>query len=301
MTELKQHCGYIAIVGRPNVGKSTLMNRLLGQKLSITSRKPQTTRHTILGVATFGVTQALLVDTPGIHRAPRAKAINRYMNRTASRAMNDVDGVVWVCEAGRFTEEDQMILEQLKNVTVPVILVLNKQDKLSDNLQQVTYLARVEQEKSFFRVVSLSAKQGHYIEELKQALYKVLPEQPWMYAESELTDRPMRFIAAEIIREKIIRSCTDELPYAVTVAIDQFEEEAERPLTRIGATIYVERDSQKAIMIGKGGQNLKKIGSQARVDLENWIGHPVFLQLWVKVKSDWSDNEGALAGLGYHS
>lgn len=289
-------CGYVALVGRPNVGKSTLMNHLLGQKLSITSRKPQTTRHRILGIKTTQQAQIIYVDTPGIHQQAK-KAMNRFMNRTASSVLADVQVVVFVVEALKWTSEDEMVLAAVKNVSVPVILAVNKVDRLKEKEQLLPFLQDVGSKFDFAEVLPVSAKAGSNLPELEQAITRHLElSEPW-YPEDQLTDRSARFLAAEIVREKLMRNLGQELPYATTVEIEKFEE-LER-LNRIHALIWVERENQKSIVIGEKGERLKKIGQQARLDMQKLFDKKVHLELWVKVKAGWSDDERALSSLGY--
>ncbi len=289
-------CGYIAIIGRPNVGKSTLLNHILGLKLSITSRKPQTTRHQILGVKTTDTGQFIYVDTPGIHSGGK-KAINRYMNKAASSVIHDVDVLLFLVQALKWTDEDQMVLDKLKNVDVPIILVVNKIDKVKDKDQLLPFLEDVSQKFTFHNVVPLSALRGENIETLESTILQELPDNPPFFGEDEYTDRSARFLAAEIIREKLVRELGQELPYQTTVEIERYKEKEK--ITEIHAVILVEAKGQKAIIIGNKGTRLKSIGTKARKDMEKLLGQKVFLQLWVKVKAGWSDNEQALRSLGY--
>lgn len=291
-------CGYVALIGQPNVGKSTLLNHVLGQKLSITSRKPQTTRHLIQGVKTVEQGQMIFVDTPGLHSYGK-KAMNRYLNRAAASALAGVDVVVWLVGALAWGDEEQHILGLLKDVEAPVILVVNKVDKLADKALLLPFLEQVAPRYAFADIVPLSALQGDNLDALEQRLLALLPEREPFYPQDQITDRPERFFVAEIIREKLIRCLGQELPHAATVEIEQYKEEGK--LVRISALIWVERDGQKAIVIGKDGAMLKKIGERARHDLEAFLDHKVFLQLWVKVRKGWADDERALASLGYHS
>jgi len=291
-------CGYIAIIGRPNVGKSTLLNHILGVKLSITSRKPQTTRHQILGVKTTEQGQYIYVDTPGIHSGGK-KAINRYMNKAASSVIHDVDVLLFLVQAMKWTDEDQMVLDKLAEVDVPVILVVNKIDKLVDKQQLLPFLQQLGTKRQFHDVVPLSALKGDNIDTLERCILAELPENPPVFSEDEYTDRSMRFLAAEIIREKLVRELGQELPYQTTVEIESFKDREN--ITDIHAVILVEAKGQKAIIIGNKGSRLKNIGTKARQDMEKLLGHKVFLQLWVKVKAGWSDNEQALRSLGYDS
>jgi GTP-binding protein Era len=289
-------CGFVAIVGRPNVGKSTLLNHLLGQKLSITSRKPQTTRHKIVGIVTENNVQAIYVDTPGMHkREPRA--INRLMNQAAQSALKDVDLILFVVDGLKWTPDDDLVLEKLAKVDTPVILIVNKVDTLSDKAALLPYLEVLNQKRHFSEVMPLSALRGHNLANLHEVVGRYLPYAPPMYGEDQITDRSQRFLAAEMIREKIMRQMGDEVPYDLMVQIDQFKIEGR--LYRIDATILVERDGQKAIVIGEAGQKLKTIGKAARLDMEKLFDSKVMLTLWVKVKGGWSDDERALKSLGY--
>ncbi len=296
MTNNTKHCGYIAIVGRPNVGKSTLLNYILGMKLSITSRKPQTTRHQILGLKTTGNVQAIYVDTPGIHQR-RGTAINKYMNRAATSVLNDVDVIVFVVQAKKWTEEDQAIVEKLKTVSCPVVLVVNKMDKLEDKKQLLPLIQELSSHYDFTEIIPVSALNGDNVDMLEQKIAPLLPENEHFYPDDQVTDRSTRFLAAEIIREKLIRELGQELPYTSTVDIDKFVEE--KDIVHIHATIYVESAGQKAIIIGKKGSRLKSIGSKAREDISKMIDNKVYLNLWVKVREGWSNDERALRGLGY--
>lgn len=289
-------CGYIAIIGRPNVGKSTLLNHILGIKLSITSRKPQTTRHQILGVKTSTQAQFIYVDTPGIHGGGK-KAINRYMNKAASSVIHDVDVVLFVVRALHWTPEDQRVLDLLESVKTPVILVVNKVDMVLEKDQLLPYLQTLGEKFAFHNVIPLSALKGSNMAALEQSIENILPVNPAVFDENSYTDRSMRFLAAEIIREKLIRELGKELPYESTVEIELFKEEG--GLTEIHALILVEAKGQKAIVIGAKGARLKSIGTKARKDLELLVGTKVFLKLWVKVKEGWSDSESALRSLGY--
>ena len=289
-------CGYIAIVGRPNVGKSTLLNRLIGQKISITSRKPQTTRHRILGIKTIDAAQLVFVDTPGVHRDGK-RAINRHMNRTALAAIQDVDAIVFVVDGLEWTDEDQIVLDALKGVSMPVILALNKVDTLPQKEVLLPYLQQLGEKMKFAEVFPLSAQKGTNVDVLENKLVELLPESEPIYAEDQVTDRSERFLAAEFIREKLMRSLGQEIPYALTVEIEQFKMDG--ALRRVAAVIFVEREGQKRIVIGKAGQGLKEVGRQAREQMERTFGSKVFLELWVKVREGWSDDERALRSLGY--
>lgn len=289
-------CGHVAIVGRPNVGKSTLLNRLIGQKLSITSRRPQTTRHQVLGIATDGPVQAIYVDTPGIHKAA-TRAINRYMNRAAVSVLDDVDVVVFVVEGLKWTEDDALVLERLQATQCPVLLAVNKIDELADKTRLLPHLQWLAQQRDFAEIVPLSAQGGHNVDTLAKLVAKRLPLQPHAFGPDELTDRSQRFLASELIREKVMRQIGDEIPYQLAVEIEQFREEG--GLYRIHAAILVEKDGQKAIVIGRGGERLKNIGTQARIDMEKLFGCKVMLELWVKVRGGWADDDRALKSLGY--
>lgn len=296
MTESPSRCGYVAIVGRPNVGKSTLLNHILGQKLAITSRKPQTTRHTLLGIKTEGAVQAIYVDTPGMHK-DNDKALNRYMNRSASAALKDVDVVVFVVDRTRWTDEDQMVFERVKFVQCPVILAVNKIDRLDDKGELLPHLRWLAEQLPEAEVVPISAQNGQNLETLEKLVGERLPEGEHFFAEDEITDRSSRFLAAELVREKVMRQLGAEVPYQVTVEIEQFKQEGR--ILHIHALILVERDGQKKIIIGDKGERIKRIGQDARRDMENLFASKVMLNLWVKVKSGWSDDERALRSLGY--
>lgn len=289
-------CGYVALIGQPNVGKSTLLNHLLGQKLSITSRKPQTTRHLLQGIKTVAQGQMIFVDTPGLHTDGK-KAMNRYLNKAAASALAGVDVVVWLIEALVFGDEEENILGLLQNAGVPVVLAVNKVDQLQDKAALLPFLQQVSQRYAFADIVPLSALKGDNLEALENSLLALLPEREALYPEDQITDRPERFFVAEIIREKLIRSLGQELPHAITVEIEKYKIEGR--MVRIAALIWVERDGQKAIVIGKDGSMLKKIGERSRHDIEAFLEQKVFLQLWVKVRKGWADDERALHSLGY--
>lgn len=290
------HCGYVALIGRPNVGKSTLMNHLLGQKLSITSRKPQTTRHRILGIKTTDAGQAIFMDTPGMH-GDEKRVLNRFLNKTADSTLLGVDLVLWLLDGLYWHEYDERIFKKLEQAGLPVILVVNKVDKIKDKQAILAFFAEAQKKYPFEQIVPVSALKNNNLDVLEQHIMALLPEADPIYPEDQITDRPERFFAAEIVREKLTRRLGDELPYALTVDIERFEEHPE--LSKIYANIWVERSSQKSIVIGKQGEMLKKIGTEARIDIEKLLGHKVYLQLWVKVKKGWSDNERALQGLGF--
>ena len=292
-----QRCGFVAIVGRPNVGKSTLLNHILGQKISITSRKPQTTRHQVLGIKTEGNNQFIYVDTPGLH-VKEEKALNRYMNRAASSAMKDVDLVLFVVDRDRWTDDDELVLRNLKNASCPIVLVINKVDRLDDKGQILPLIEALQTRHNFDDVVPVSALRGHNREELEGVIARFLPENIHMYPEDQITDRSERFLAAELVREKIMRQLGEEIPYSMTVEIEEFK--ASPRLLEISALILVERDGQKKIIIGEGGSRLRQIGTEARKDMEIAFDNKVMLRLWVKVKSGWADDERALRSLGYN-
>ena len=297
MDEAKKfRCGFAAIIGRPNVGKSTLLNRIVGQKLTITSSRPQTTRHKILGIKTSPQGQVIYVDTPGLHRAGKS-AINRYMNRTAKSALADVDVVLWVIEALRWTAEDQDILAAPAMTEVPVILVVNKVDKVSDKTALLPFLEELSHKREFTAVIPLSARDGDNVERLEALVMSLIPEGEAFFPEDQVTDRSERFLAAELLREKLMRRLGEELPYAVTVQIEEFSEQND--VLHIHAVIWVEKESQKAIVIGKGGEALKEIGRRARIEMEQAFGAKVFLKTWVRVKESWSEDERLLRQLGY--
>jgi len=295
---MTERCGYIAIVGRPNVGKSTLLNRILGQKLSITSRKPQTTRHQILGMKTEGDVQAIYVDTPGLHEGYTEKALNRYINKVASSTIKDVDLAVFVIDRTKWTNEDQVVMEKIKAANVPCILVVNKVDFLAEKTDLLPFLQEVSQKMDFLSVIPISAKHGKNVPELEEKIAEQLPEGMHYYDKDQFTDRSARFLAAELVREKIMRQLGDELPYSMTVEIEKFEDTED--LITIHALILVERDGQKKILIGDKGARIKQIGMDARKDMENMFDCKVMLHTWVKVKGGWADDDRALKSLGYN-
>jgi len=290
-------CGYVAIVGRPNVGKSTLLNHILGQKISITSRKPQTTRNNVVGIKTEGGIQIMFVDTPGMHLGQQ-KAINRYMNRAANTAMKDVDVVVFVVDRFIWTEEDEAVAEKLQHASCPIILAVNKVDQIEDKESLLPHLEMLSQKLKIAEIIPLSALRNVNLDRLEQLIIERMPEGMHMYPEDQITDRSSRFMAAEIVREKITRQLGDELPYEMAVEIEEFKQEGN--LLNISALILVERDGQKRILIGDKGERIKLIGTDARKDMEKLFDMKIMLKLWVKVKSGWSDDERALRSLGYH-
>ena len=298
MTESKQHCGFVAIVGRPNVGKSTLLNQLLGQKVSITSRKAQTTRHRIVGIDTQGDDQIIYIDTPGLHIEEK-RAINRLMNRAASSSIGDVELVIFVVEGTHWTEDDEMVAGKLKDCKAPILLVINKIDNVTDKTQLLPHIQEISQKINFLDVVPISAEKGEGIDIIKDIIKKHLPVGEHHFPEDYITDRSQRFMASEIIREKLMRFLGDELPYSVTVEIEQFKVDERTGMYRINGLILVERDGQKKMVIGNKGEKIKKIGIEARKDMQLFFDNKVHLELWVKVKAGWADDERALRSLGY--
>lgn len=299
MTEhfsLDTHCGFVAIVGRPNVGKSTLMNHLLGQKISITSRKPQTTRHQILGIWTEDKTQMVFVDTPGMHRG-QDKAINRVMNKAADTALMDIDAVLMVVDRTVWTEEDDWVLNKLQKIKAPVFLIINKVDHLENKQSLLPHIEQLNTKYKFAEVIPVSALQGHNLDRLTEVLSGSMPKGLFHFPEDQITDKSQRFMAAEIIREKIMRQLGAELPYSTAVEIEQFK--FEDRVLHIHGLILVERSGQKRIVIGDKGTRIKKVGQEARIDMENLFESKVMLNLWVKVKGGWADDERALKSLGY--
>jgi GTP-binding protein Era len=289
-------CGYIALVGRPNVGKSTLLNRILGQKISITSRRPQTTRHRALGIKTLPHAQLIYVDTPGIHDF-NGRAMNRHMNRTASSALADVDVVVFLVDGLHWTADDELVLKKLSQTSCPVILAVNKIDLLDSREALLPCLQALAEKFPFTEIIPVSARKGDNIAALESSIEALLPQAPPLFPEDQITDRSLRFLAAELIREKLFRKLGRELPYGLTVQIEEYR--SQPGITHIHALIWVERNSQKNMVIGKGGRVLKEVGSEARKDIENLIDNRVNLKLWVKVKEGWADDERALQSLGY--
>jgi GTP-binding protein Era len=291
-----QRCGYVALVGRPNVGKSTLLNHLVGRKLSITSRKPQTTRHNLLGVDTIDAAQAIYVDTPGIHDGG-GRAVNRHMVRTATSALHDVDIAVLVVERLRFGDDDRRVVDLLRASRGRKICVVNKIDQLEDRAQLLPHIAMLDELGLFEEIIPVSALQRTGLDRLKQQVLERLPEGPHLFPPDQVTDRSERFIAGEIVREKLMRRLGDELPHRITVVIENY---AVKPrIVEIDATIFVERDGQKAIIIGRNGGLLKSVGQEARVDIEKLIERKVMLRLWVKVKAGWTNNEAGFKRLGF--
>ncbi|MEE6032033.1 GTPase Era [Avibacterium avium] len=295
--EQPTYCGFIAIVGRPNVGKSTLLNKILGQKISITSRKAQTTRHRILGIQTDGPYQAIYVDTPGLHIEEK-RAINRLMNRAASSAIGDVDLIIFVVDGTHWNADDEMVLNKLRRAKAPVVLAINKIDNIKDKEDLLPFITEISQKFDFKAIVPISAQRGNNVQELEKIVRESLREGVHHFPEDYVTDRSQRFMASEIIREKLMRFMGEELPYSVTVEIEQFKTN-ERGTYEINALILVERDGQKKMVIGNKGQKIKVIGTEARADMERLFDNKVHLELWVKVKSGWADDERALRSLGY--
>lgn len=293
---MTSYCGYIALVGRPNVGKSTLLNCILQQKLCITSRKPQTTRHSIMGIQTQGDYQFVYVDTPGMHQGSK-KAMNRLMNKTAANVLRDVDIAVFVVDGTHWEEEDDYILRSIAQIEVPCILAVNKVDKINDKMQLLPWIEKISERHNFSAIIPLSARTGDQVDSLQKHLQEFLPEGPHLFDEDQFTDRPVRFLCSELLREKIFRMCGQEIPYSTTVEIESYKDEGE--LVRIHALIMVEKSNHKRIIIGDNGQKLKEMATTARLDMEKLLGKKVFLQCWCKVKSGWADDERILKQLGY--
>lgn len=297
MSEQTTYCGFVAIVGRPNVGKSTLLNQLLGQKVSITSRKPQTTRHRIMGIHTEGPYQAIYVDTPGLHIEEK-RVINRLMNRAASSSIGDVELVIFVVEGTHWTPDDEMVVNKLRDVSCPLVLAINKVDNVADKEQLLPHMQFLSRQMHFHDIVPICAENGMNVDTLAGIVRKALPEAEHHFPENYITDCSQRFMASEIIREKLMRFLGDELPYSVTVEIERFAAN-NRGGYDIHGFILVERDGQKKMVIGNKGSKIKTIGIEARQDMEAMFETRVHLELWVKVKSGWADDERALRSLGY--
>ncbi|ASU16511.1 GTPase Era [Actinobacillus pleuropneumoniae] len=293
----KTYCGFIAIVGRPNVGKSTLLNKILGQKISITSRKAQTTRHRIVGIHTEDQYQAIYVDTPGLHIEEK-RAINRLMNRAASSAIGDVDLIIFVVEGTKWTDDDEMVLNKLRAAKAPVVLAINKVDNIKEKDELLPHITELSKKFDFAEILPISAQRGKNVHILQKIVRKSLREGGHHFPEEYVTDRSQRFMASEIIREKLMRFTGEELPYSVTVEIEQFKLN-ERGTYEINGLILVEREGQKKMVIGAKGQKIKTIGMEARADMERLFDNKVYLELWVKVKAGWADDERALRSLGY--
>ncbi|WP_111643073.1 GTPase Era [Marinimicrobium alkaliphilum] len=298
MSDASTHnrCGFVAIVGRPNVGKSTLLNHLLGQKVSITSRKPQTTRNKVVGIKSGNDYQIVFVDTPGVHQA-EVKAINRYMNKAASSAIRDVDLVVFVVDRSVWTEEDEMVALQVEQSGCPVLIVVNKVDKVESKNTLLPHLQKLAERLPKAEIIPVSALRNTNLDRLEAVILEHLPEGEYFYPEDQITDRSSRFMAAEIVREKITRQLGDELPYQMAVEIEEYKHDGKT--LHISACILVEREGQKRILIGEKGDRLKQIGQQARQDMESLFDNKIMLRLWVKVRSGWSDDVRALRSLGY--
>jgi len=292
----KTRSGFVAIIGRPNVGKSTLLNRILGRKISITSKKPQTTRHQILGIKTEGNDQIIYVDTPGMHIGEK-REMNKMMNRAARAALVDVNVVIFVINALQWVDEDASILRLLENVKAPVILLINKIDKLDNRNALLPFIEEISKKYDFHTIIPAAAIAGEQVENLEATIKESLPEDVHYYPRDQVTNRTDQFITAEFVREKLMRFLGDELPYATTVTLDAYEDEPE--IVRIAAVIWVEKKSQKSIVIGKDGSRLKEIGTRARQDLESYFDKKVFIKLWVKVKEGWSDSAQSLKTFGY--
>lgn len=293
----KQYFGFVAIIGRPNVGKSTLMNHILGQKVSITSRRPQTTRNRVVGIDTDGAYQTVYVDTPGLHREEK-RAINRLMNRAAESALGDVELILLVVDATLWTDDDEMVFSKIEDSRLPVVLVINKIDKVKNKQTLLPLIERLSARREFKEIIPVSAIKGTSLDTLKQIVRDSLPEGIHCFPDDSITDRSSRFMASEIIREKIMRQMGDELPYSVTVEIEEFKEDGPNHLS-ISAAILVERSGQKKMVIGAGGARIKKIGTDARIDMEKLFDAKIYLSLFVKVKAGWADDDRALKSLGY--
>jgi len=294
--KLNQKCGFVAIVGRPNMGKSTLMNNILGQKLSITSKKPQTTRHQIFGIKTEEDRQVVYVDTPGLHKE-KDIALNRYMNRAATEALRGVDLVIFMIDRTAWTEEDQIVLEKVKFSDAPVILVINKVDQLATKNDLLPQIEKVSAMMKFADIMPISAKTGTNVDKLETLINSYMPDGDHHFPEDQITDKSGRFMVAEIVREKVMRNVGDEVPYGATVEIEEFHRDDQ--LLTISALILVEREGQKRILIGDKGDRMKTIGRDARLDIEHLYETKVMLKLWVKVRRGWADDERALRSLGY--
>ena len=293
----RNRCGYVAILGRPNVGKSTLLNQLLGFKLSITSRKPQTTRHQILGIRTIGGDQIIFVDTPGMHLSNK-RAINRYMNRAAKSATSDIDLIIFVTDRTSWTDEDELVAKSIEDAGAPAILVINKIDLIPKKNALIPHLNKLINLPGVVDTVPLSALRCENLDSLENLILKYLPNSQHYFSDDQFTDKSERFLVSEIIREKIMRQLGDEIPYSVAVEIEEFKER--KRITHISALIWVERKGQKKIIIGENGEKLRTIGRDSRLDIESLLNCKVMLNLWVKVKSGWSNDERVLSSLGYN-
>ncbi|OGT31119.1 MAG: GTPase Era [Gammaproteobacteria bacterium RIFCSPHIGHO2_12_FULL_35_23] len=289
-------CGYVAIIGRPNVGKSTLLNEIIGQKISITSHKQQTTRHVIHGIKTYDSVQIVYVDTPGIHTESK-RALNQYMNRAARSATGEVDVILFIISIEHWTHNDELVLKQLQHANCPVILVVNKIDTVPNKGELLIKLDELSKKMKFAEIVPISATKKTNVTTLEKVIEKYLPEGPHFFQAEQITDQNDGFLIAEIIREKLFKWVHQEVPYSTTVMVEEIKHEDK--LMRIYATIYVEKSGQKAIIIGKQGSKLKQIGREARLELEKMYGNKIFLQLWVKIKTEWSENERTLKQFGF--
>lgn len=296
MSNSSYKSGYVALIGAPNAGKSTLLNYLLGQKVSITSRKPQTTRHRILGIKSEETSQVVYVDTPGMHLGGK-KALNKYLNRTADASMLGVDVIVWLKDDIKWDDIDDAILKKLKEAGTPVVLALNKVDKVSDKSKLLPFIERISEQYDFKSIIPISALTGKQLVEFEKLILDLLPEGTPLFPEEQITDKSERFMASEIIREKLTRRLGQELPHSLSISVEQFK--VEEKIVRIYATVWVERKGQKNIVIGPKGAGLKDTGMKARIDLEEMLDSKVYLNLWVKVKKGWSENEREIASLGY--
>lgn len=295
--KIDTRCGFIAIIGRPNVGKSTLLNTILNKKVSITSHKPQTTRHRLLGIKTMGKDQMVFVDTPGLQqKTPRE--LNKFMNKTAMSSLQDIDAVLFLIEATGWRKQDEWVLDSLKKMDAPIVLGINKVDLLETKEELLPFIKQCSAKHDFAHIVPFSAREHDSVDDLVDSLKTYLPESPWFFPKDQTVDREAQFIAAEMVREKLMRNLKEEIPYSLTVTIEQFKKED--GLISISALIWVDKDSQKAIVIGKGGSMLKKVGTQARESIEGYLNEKVFLQLWVKVKKGWLDDDKLLKELGYN-
>ncbi len=295
---MTRYCGYIALVGRPNVGKSTLLNQILQQKVSITSRKPQTTRHSILGLHTVDDVQFIYVDTPGIHQHSK-KTLNRMMNKTSLSVLRDVDVIAFIVDGTHWKDDDEYVLQMIQHTKTPCVFIVNKIDKMKDKQVLLPWIQEMSQRHPFAHIIPLSAKTGSQVDALQQTLKTFLPEGPFLFPEDQCTDRSTRFMCSELLREKIFRFCGQELPYSTTIEIESYKDEEK--LVRIHALIMVDKPNHKLMVIGDKGAKLKEIATLARMDMEQLIGKKVFLQCWCKVKSGWSDNESLLKQMGYGS
>lgn len=295
---MTRRCGTIAIAGRPNVGKSTLLNRLIGQKLSITAHKPQTTRHAVLGINTRDDTQFIYIDTPGIHGGGK-RTLNRVLNKTASTAATGADVLLLVVQALTWSQDDQMAFEIVRKQELPWILVVNKVDRVTPKEKLLPWLQQLSATEHALAVIPLSATKGHNVDVLEKQIEQVLPESEFMYDEESFTDRSSRFLASELVREQLTRFLSQELPYSISVEIEQFEDSGK--MLSVSAVIWVEKQSQKSIVIGKGGAGLKEMGSRARKEMQLMFDRKVHLSLWVKVKDGWSDDANMIRSLGYEA